>query len=736
MARKPTKRSEAMGASRVAGELQMRFNPLRGITPSRLVSALDAWERGLTREMALIIDAYEQRDDMMRTCSRKMAAAVARCPDTVLIVEGEERNPEAIRHKQTLTRFWANVEATSAFRRNERGGIRLLKKQMASAESRGFCCHEIVWLPRADGTVRARFIHVPCEYFENTTGRLRFIADTGALYGVDMPDGEWLVTCGAGVGIAGAVAAMSKRLTLNDWLMYSERCGMPGLQATTSAQPGSRDWEAALEALNAFGRRWAALTSDGVKFNPVSLAASGTLPYPELVEAMNKAIAALYRGADLSTISAGRDAEGTGASVQGDETSLLEADTCEMISETLQQQVDRYVILYTHGTDTPLAYTAVAPVERPNAEMDMKVDAHLAALGARLSKNEALRRYQRTEADPKDKKDAALVPAAVVAHGVPAVQASQGRDALPNEAPLSSSSPAVHGGDGRAAGTPLQFARGAPEGAGQGEYTPEGDTPEKQPLRAFLGDLRKWRGAAAELMADPSPEKARKLLEELDANPSALARAMEEWIARGFSSKFGVRSSGLGIRNSELLTPNSELLPNEAPECRAKDPAQCPTHGSPSKNGWTDEERARNTAAVHGLAEEALKDRRSDKTVSLGKISGSAVGDIKGATGIDVSGYEQTISARDIRHADTRHGARERSKGQVPLGAGDYDRIPEVYSGYDSIEKGTPEGRTGLPTVRYKKRFGDGTLVAVEAIADNGDKRMRFKTMWKEKPKK
>ena len=522
MARKPKNNGERMGGARVAQELQMRFNPLRGITPSRLVDAMESYERGFIRDMSLIIAAYEKRDDTMRTCSRKMTSSVARCPDTVLIVEGEEQNAEAVRHKEILTRFWANVEVTSAFRRNERGGIRLLKKQMASAESFGFACHEIVWEARPDGSVRAKFIHIPCEYFENTTGRLRFIENTGELYGVDMPDGEWLVTCGTGIGIAGAVAGMSKRLTLNDWLMYSERCGMPGLQATTDAAPGSKEWETTLKALEDFGRRWAALTSENVKFNAVSLAAAGTLPYPELVEAMNKAIAALYRGADLSTISAGRNAEGTGASVQGDETSLLEADTCEMLSETLQQQVDRFVILYETGSDTPLAYTAVSPIEKPNAEIEMKIDSHLAGLGVRLSKNEALRRYQRSEVDAEDDTDSALTPP----------EPKNTPFGLPNER---------KGEDTPPDPVAIQCLGGqvAPEGGGSGVDTPEGTDATETAVGAFLGDAGKWREMAERLMADPTPEKAREILAELQRRPSALAKAMEGWMAQSFAGQFG-----------------------------------------------------------------------------------------------------------------------------------------------------------------------------------------------------
>ena len=72
--------------------------------------------------------------------------------------------------------------------------------------------------------------------------------------------GEWMVTVGDGVGIAAAVAAMSKHLSLQDWLLYSERCGQPGLHARTSAAKGSEAWNALVQSVCNFGQEWALVT--------------------------------------------------------------------------------------------------------------------------------------------------------------------------------------------------------------------------------------------------------------------------------------------------------------------------------------------------------------------------------------------------------------------------------------------------------------------------------------------
>lgn len=391
------KHAPALGAETVALEQRMRYNPLQGVDPDVLVAAITEFDAGGLGRLARIVETFEKRDDTMRAASRKMLASVSRCAHSVLIVEGEEKNPKALEHQKTLTRFWSRVRATSAFSRNAVGGMRLLKRQMAAANSLGFAVHEIVWRPQRNGTIEATFVQVPLEHFENRTGELRFLRRTSDYEGTPMAGGEWMVTVGDGVGIAAAVAAMSKHLSLQDWLLYSERCGQPGLHARTSAAKGSDAWNTLVQSVRNFGREWALVTDENTQMAPISLAAGGTLPYPDLIRRMDQAIAALYRGADLSTISGGSGE--VGATLQGEESDILEQDACEMLSETLQEQVDRYVIRYTYGDEEPLAYVQVSPVAHPNLEREMQVDKHLATQGVRLSKTEALQRYQRTEAE-------------------------------------------------------------------------------------------------------------------------------------------------------------------------------------------------------------------------------------------------------------------------------------------------------------------------------------------------
>ena len=403
------KRGPETGRAAAEREIRWRGSPLRSLDPDGLASAIESFRAGTLAPLARIVDELELRDDTMRSCSRKMRAAAARCPHKVLIREGvgEDGRARAEAHRRALERLWGRVRVTDALQRNARGGIRLLLKQMMGAQSMAFAAHELVWTPTADGSLDLTLVHVPLQFFENRTGALRYLRDPAAQWdGEEMAEGEWLVTAGDGVGIAAAIAATFKRLSLQDWLLFSERCGQPGLHASTDARQGSEQWENLVSAVANFGREWGIVTDGATQVKTVSLANGGTPPYPALVERMDRAIATLYRGSDLSTISGGEGS--VGASQQGEEADILEQDACEMLSEALQEQVERPFIRYVFGDGEPLAYIQISPVSHPNLDMEMKIDRHLAELGARLSKREALERYQRTEAAPDDPDDEAL----------------------------------------------------------------------------------------------------------------------------------------------------------------------------------------------------------------------------------------------------------------------------------------------------------------------------------------
>ena len=536
----------ALNRGTVWMEQQMKGNPLWGANPDRLVSAVTAWDAGYISELARIVAAYEMHDDMAKTGVRKRDAAVARCEHTVLIEEGFEKDPRAQRHKEILTRFWATVRVTSAFNRAERGGIRLLKKQMMSAQSNGWSCHNIVWDTHDPREIKAQFIHLPMWHFENVTGELRFKTLATDIYGQTMAEGQWLVHTGDAIGPAVALACCAKRLSLQDWMLFSERAATPGLLGKTSAAPGTDAWNKLAEMLNNWGRTWTGITDRDTDITHVNLN-TGEPPMVRLVERMDRAIATLYRGADLATISKG---EGLGASLQGEESDMLEIDDCISLSESLHEQVDRLVIRYMTGDAEPLAYIWIEPVTKPHIEASISVDNHLMSAGVKLSKRDMLQRYGRTEADPDDPNDIAELqqPSNGPETGFGSPLSAPRR--LPNAAtPFKTRQMA------------FKNARSGTDGQGHPPATPPAQIEKKRPsaqsaLEALSKDSSEVAKEISKLMANPSPSAASALLEKL---PSLLPEdpALAAVIAEAMAEAYGNATLDARAQSAEAQLPTN-----------------------------------------------------------------------------------------------------------------------------------------------------------------------------------
>lgn len=327
---------------RVQASRRARFTPIRHLTPESLTGILDSFHAGELRNAALLWEAIEQRDDVLKAVACKRKKAPARFGWEVVAEDGSD---EALQHKAALEAFYRHVDTSHACDRNERGGLSLLLRQMMDAIGKRYAVHEIIWHPAPGGQLTATFQFVPLWFFENRDGELRFLESDTATRGRALEPESWLVTTGDGLMEACSIAYLFKHLPLRDWLVYCERNGMPGVRGVTDATPDTPEWEAAREAVRDFGAEFTALMSRGTDIEVIDLNTSGTLPYPALVDRMDKAIATLWRGSSMGTVVDG----GAGISLQGQDTRLLEREDCVHLSETLQRQVDPVVLRYRLG---------------------------------------------------------------------------------------------------------------------------------------------------------------------------------------------------------------------------------------------------------------------------------------------------------------------------------------------------------------------------------------------------
>ena len=396
------KRSSVLTVAETTLEQMTKFNALVRSDPEDIIRAIDEFNCGYLAPMARLIGDYEQRDDKMRVASIKMASAVSRCGWSVRPKKGFEDDKDAAHQVEVLERFWSTVRVTDAFKRNERGGLALLKEQMMSAQSYGFAVHDLSWKPLANGEIEATFTSVPLWKFENRTGELRYIPQVGGWDGIPMKRGEWMVSTGDGIGIAAAICACMKRLGLTNWLVFTDRCVLPLIHGKTGAAYGTEQWNNLQKALKNINRLARIVTDPTTDINAIQMDGGKQNPFGPLIDWCDRAIVTLYRGGDLGTISRPDAVGGLG---QLDEVDALEQRSCVRITETLNEQVSAFVVDYVLNQELK-AEIVVEPVSKPDVKQDMEIDNHLAKFGVKLSKTDALARYGRAEAADDDPNDA------------------------------------------------------------------------------------------------------------------------------------------------------------------------------------------------------------------------------------------------------------------------------------------------------------------------------------------
>lgn len=388
---------------------QMRFNPLRSLTPERLASALDQFEAGWLREASLIFETIEKREFMIGSVMRKRRAAVAR-RDWQIIVP-DENDPRAEAHKATLEHFYNNLTVTDATDLNVRTGMSGLVRQMMNAELQKYAVHEIVWQPGPDG-LTAELRHVPLYFFENRTGKLKFVGVENRADGIPLEEGGWMTTVGSGLGEALSILYMFKRLGVQDLIAFSEKFSVPGVLGRTSAPKDSDAGKAMRDSVLSYAADWIGITynDDGAIKSPIEIMqtpSSGTLPQMSIIEYMDRGMAVLVRGGDLSTISRG---DGTGSNPQQDELDALLQDDCAMISETLQTQLDRLVIRMVHGDEKPAAYIVINPPSDEDLARELTIDTGLFGLGVKQDPADLAERYGREMAKPVGSDPSEVIP--------------------------------------------------------------------------------------------------------------------------------------------------------------------------------------------------------------------------------------------------------------------------------------------------------------------------------------
>jgi hypothetical protein len=293
-----------------------------------------------------------------------------------------------------------------------RGGWRTLVGTMMKARGHIYAAHEILWKPSDEG-LTAHFNWVPLYFFENRTGKLRFLPHDFAVYGDDLVPNGWLVTCGEGLLEACSVLYLWKVLSVQLWAQYCENQSAPAIKGKTKAPFQSKAWNAMKEMLGDVLAGGSILMGEGDDAEKLDLALSGQLPYPELRKAMVDAMAVLWRGGSMGTTGSNQGTEQHGVKLQGDEEYKLQCDDAELVTETLQEQIDPLVIGWAFGDGThPMAHVVVQPPPQQDTDNDIKRYTFVMGAGVQVGKRQLGTQFGIAEMDEDDEPAEVMQPTA------------------------------------------------------------------------------------------------------------------------------------------------------------------------------------------------------------------------------------------------------------------------------------------------------------------------------------
>lgn len=376
--------SKHIGIVRIRDEARLRYNPLRNLTPQKITSAMDAFDCGYLSEAARIYDAIRRRDGVVQACVQKRKRATSRLEWTIVEMGNDEAASKE--HAAFLEDFYNNIKVTSAADANKRGSMSMLIDNILSALENKYAVSEIIWDTSRAPNLSAEVRHVPLWFFENTQGYLRFKRNSTDTEGVELEPNGWMVSVSdSPLMEATAVCYIIKRFAQGDWAVCSQRFGMPTPVYSTNADRGTPEFESAVESIAGLMNGYGMVCARGEVFD-LKLPNGTSEPFKTLSEAMDRYIALIWRGSDLSTLSA---ADAAGASLQAEESEILEDADCALVEETLAHYLTLPALEWKFGKGVkPAAYLQLTRKNRKDKLNQIAVYKGAAELGCNVAKRD------------------------------------------------------------------------------------------------------------------------------------------------------------------------------------------------------------------------------------------------------------------------------------------------------------------------------------------------------------
>ena len=327
------------------------------LDPAMLGVHLRNFSQGYYTFSAAVFEKILNNDATVQTVAAKRFRAIAGMDWEIATLDD---SPEAAAQAEYLQDFFDTLDASSVDARDMRQGIETLIYQLMSAVALRYSAAEIMWkpatLPDGRSTLHAETLWCPLRYFSALGRELRIRIEWTDTLGSALEPDKWIVCAAPGEPIImpTAILSMLKMTPLEDWSSAVECFGIPWVVGYTSRQPGEPEYAQLVNFVSHAKNRFGGVLGNEAKVEVMN-GLSQPPPHRELVEYIDRAIASLWRGGDLSTMSRGGDANG--ASLQIQETGNIQKIDRQLIESTIDRQLTRRFIRMVFGEETrPLAY--------------------------------------------------------------------------------------------------------------------------------------------------------------------------------------------------------------------------------------------------------------------------------------------------------------------------------------------------------------------------------------------
>ncbi len=360
-----------MQSSRWAWIDQLSTHPGYGASPATVNAAFREAESGYLASQCDLFDDLLESDGHLRSLAEGRIGAVA---GREWVIQPGSQDAQSIQAAEVLERTLRDSLNFHEF----------VEHQLWS-NFYGYSCSEIDWQVHDGDVVPAWFANAPHSRFMfDEWGDLRLLTERSQDKGVGLEPGKWVVMrrphknlARAGLMRTLAWWAVFKRLCVRDWIIRTEKFGIPNVLGVYADNAPQEAIDAITKAVRDVGEAGQAVLPESAKivFNELGQSADGGGIHAALVALCEQQMSKLVNGSTLTSDTGGPGSYALGKVHEGRQFSLEVADATRL-SHVFRQHIGVPFVRYNGLTAAAAPRLKVQVMQ----ELDPKTRAEVASI--------------------------------------------------------------------------------------------------------------------------------------------------------------------------------------------------------------------------------------------------------------------------------------------------------------------------------------------------------------------